>query len=190
MMGSTHANGGDYSWGRNLAVREYNAAGGAATGGTASSTGWHVTALRFDGSQSTNDTRFKAWYDGTLETLNWGATTVGTSTTAPATITSTVTAASYSSVTDLMTLTYATTGSPAYVAGDTITVAGLTPSTTSDSVAVNGTFTVTSCTATTVIYSLVSNGTYTRTSGGTVTDRKSTRLNSSHIPLSRMPSSA
>ena len=49
MMGSTHANGGDYSWGRNVAVREYNVAGASATGGTASSTGWHVTALRFDG---------------------------------------------------------------------------------------------------------------------------------------------
>ena len=165
MMGSTHANGGDYSWGRNLAVREYNVAGGSATGGTASSTGWHVTALRFDGTQSTNNTRFKAWYDGTLETLNWGATTVGTSTTAPASITSTVTAAALTSGT--MTLTYATTGSPAYVVGDSITVAGLSPTTTSTSALVNGTFTVTACTATTVSYAIT--GTYTRTSGGTVT---------------------
>lgn len=164
MMGSTHANGGDYSWGRNLAVREYNVAGASATGGNASATGWHVTALRFDGTQTGNDNRFQAWYDGTKETLTWTGT-VGTATTAPATITSTVTAAALTSGT--MTLTYATTGSPAYVVGDSITVAGLAPTTTSTSALVNGTFTVTACTATTVSYALT--GTYTRTSGGTVT---------------------
>lgn len=164
MMGSTHGNGGDYSWGRNLAVREYNVAGATATGGNASATGWHVTALRFDGTQADNATRFKAWYDGTAESLTFTGT-VGTATTAPASITSTVTAASASGT--ALTLTYATTGSPAYAVGDTITVAGLSPTTTSTSVLVNGTFTVTACTATTVTYALT--GTYTRTSGGTVT---------------------
>ena len=163
MMGSTHANGGEMSWGRNLAVREYNVAGATATGGNATATGWHVMALRYDGTQSTNDTKFKAWVDGTLETLTWTGT-VGTSTTAPASITNTVTAASASGT--ALTLTYATTGSPAYAVGDSITVAGLTPATTSTSAAVNGTFTVTACTTTTVTYAVA--GTYTRSSGGTV----------------------
>lgn len=168
MMGSSHGNGGDFSWGRNLAVREYNVAGATATGGNASATGWHVTALRFDGTQADNATRFKAWYDGTAESLTFTGT-VGTATTAPASITSTVTAATYNSTTDIMTLTYATTGSPAYQASDSIAVAGLSPTTTTDSVTVNGTFTVTACNATSVSYSLPSSGTYTRTSGGTVT---------------------
>ena len=135
-----------------------------ATGGATSATGWHVTALRFDGTQADNATRFKAWYDGTAESLTFSGT-VGTATTAPATITSTVTAASASGT--ALTLTYATTGSPAYAVGDSITVAGLSPTTTSTSAAVNGTFTVTACTATTVTYAVA--GTYTRTSGGTVT---------------------
>ena len=82
MMGSTHGNGGDFSWGRNLTVREYNVAGASATGGTASATGWHVIALRFDGSKTGNDNRFKAWVDGNLETLTWTGT-VGAATTAP-----------------------------------------------------------------------------------------------------------
>ena len=164
MMGSTHGNGGDFSWGRNLAVREYNVAGATATGGNATATGWHVMALRFDGTKADNATRFNAWVDATAESLTFTGT-VGTTTTAPASITSTITAASASGT--ALTLTYATTGSPAYAVGDSITVAGLSPITTSTSALVNGTFTVTACTATTVTYALT--GTYTRTSGGTVT---------------------
>jgi hypothetical protein len=164
MMGSTHGNGGDYSWTNSAGTRTYNVAGATATGGSVSATGWHVTALRFDGTQADNATRFKAWYDGTAESLTFSGT-VGTATTAPATITSTVTAASASGT--AITLTYVTTGSPAYVVGDSITVAGLSPTTTSTSALVNGTFTVTACTATTVTYAVA--GTYTRTSGGTVT---------------------
>jgi hypothetical protein len=169
MMGSTHGNGGDFSWGNNAGVHEYNVAGATATATVAvSATGWHVHTLVYDGTQTGNDNRFKVYYDGTLTNLTFSGT-VGSSTTAPAAFTCTVSAAAYNTSTDIMVLTYPTTGSPAWVAGDSITVAGLTPATTTDSVFVNGVFTVTSCTTATVSYSVVSNGTYTRTSGGTVT---------------------
>ena len=161
MMGSTHGNGGDYSWGRNLTVREYNVAGATATGGTASATGWHVIALRFDGTQSTNDTKFKAWIDGTLETLTWTGT-VGTQTTAPANITLTATGGTLTSGT--FTATYATTGSPAWVVGDTITLSGWSAGT--GTAVLNGTQTVTACTTTTVSFTVA--GTIGTVTAGTI----------------------
>ena len=151
MMGSTHANGGEYSWGNNAGTREYNAAGATATGGSTSATGWHVTALRFDGTQTGNANRFKAWYDGTLESLTFTGT-VGTATTAPANITITATGGSLTSGT--FTATYATTGSPAWQAGDSITLGSAWSAGTGTAVLANQTFTVTACTNTSVSFAL------------------------------------
>lgn len=165
MLGSTHGNGGDFSWGNNAGVREYNVAGATATGGSVSATGWHVISLVYDGTQPDNASRFKVFVDGVQDTLTFTGT-VGSSTTAPAAMTCTASAAAISG--SNMVLTYPTTGSPAWQVGDTITVSGLVPAQTSGTVNnVNGTFTVTTCTNTTVGYAM--SGTYTRTSGGTVT---------------------
>jgi hypothetical protein len=163
MMGSTHGNGGDYSWGRNAAVREYNMAGATATGGTASATGWHVTALRFDGTQTGNANRFQAWYDGTLETLTFTGT-VGTGTTAPANITLTPTGATATG--GILTATYSTTGSPAWVVGDSVTL-GSAWTSGGTAVLANQTFTVTACTVTSVSFGIT--GTTGTINGGTIT---------------------
>lgn len=167
MMGSTHGNGGDYSWGNNAGVHEYNVAGATATATNiaVSATGWHIHTLVYDGTKSDNSGKFRVFYDGTQTNLTFSGT-VSTSTTAPAATTCTVSAAVITGAN--MVLTYPTTGSPAWEVGDIITVAGLVPAQTSGTVNnVNGTFTVTTCTNTTVGYAM--SGTYTRTSGGTIT---------------------
>jgi hypothetical protein len=166
-MGSTHGNGGDFAFGLTTGnVYTFNVANATATGSSFTA-GWHVYSLTYDGTGATNSDRYKVWVDGTPQTLTFTGNVLST-TTAPANITNIVTAAAYSNVTDQMILTYATTGSPAFVAGDSIVVANLVPATTTDSVAVNGTFPVVACNATTVTYSVVSSGTYARSSGGNV----------------------
>ena len=147
--GSSHGAGGDYSFTNSAGTWTYNMAGTTATG-AASNTSWLVHTLVFDGTQSNNSTRFRAFINGTQQSLTF-AGTVGTITTAPAniTITGIATGTSYSSGT--ATLGYATTGSPAFNAGDTIVVAGYTPA------GYNGTFTVTGCNNTSVSYTLASN---------------------------------
>lgn len=164
--GSTHGNGGDYSFTNSAGTWTYNMANATATGSSVD-TKWNIHTLVYDGTQTGNANRYKVYINGNIQTLTFTGTVLG-NTAPPATISSTVTAASYSSVTDRMVLTYATTGSPAYEVGDSITVAGLSPATTSDSVNVNGTFSVVACNNTSVTYTVTSSGTYTRTSGGTV----------------------
>jgi hypothetical protein len=175
-MGSTHGNGGDLAFGLTTGnVYTFNVANATANG-SSHVAGWHVYSVVYDGTGATNSDKYKVWIDGTAQSLTFTGNVLST-TAAPANITSTVTAAAYSNVTDQMVLTYATTGSPAYVAGDSIVVAGLTPTATTDSVAVNGTFTVIACNVTSVTYSIVSNGTYTRSSGGTVAGTPIPNLN-------------
>ena len=154
MMGSSHGNGGDFSWGRNLAVREYNVAGATATGGNASATGWHVMALRYDGTQSGNNNRFKAWVDGNLETLTWTGT-VTANTTPPASITTgTSTAATWAG--NVLSITYPTTGSAAWQAGDTVTLAGFA---TTPTTLVNTSYNVLTCSNVSVNVALAGSGT-------------------------------
>ena len=175
-MGSTHGDGGDFAFGLTAGnVYTFNVANATANGSSFTS-GWHVYSLVYDGSGAANSDKFKVWVDGTQQTLTFTGNVLST-TAAPANITNTVTAATYSNVTDLMTLTYVTTGSPAFVAGDNIVVAGLVPATTTDSVVVNGTFPVVACNLTSVTYSVVSSGTYARTSGGTASGTPIPNLN-------------
>lgn len=57
---------------------------GQATSLSGDTTGYHIFANIFDGTQTGNANRLKFRYDGVQQTLNFGATTVGTATSASA----------------------------------------------------------------------------------------------------------
>lgn len=162
-MGTTHGLGGDLAFGLTTGnVYTFNVANATATGNSIQ-TGWHVYSIVYNGNGAVNSDKYKVYIDGTAQALTFTGTVLG-NTTAPANITSNIATATYSNVTDLMTITYTTTGSPAYVAGDNVVIANLSPASTTDSVPVNGVFPVVTCNSTALTYSVVSNGTWTKTS--------------------------
>ena len=69
---------GLYHNGTNMVVA--NASGTGTTTNTLDTTGYHYFSAVFDGTQSTNADRLTLRIDGSAETLNFGATTVGTQT--------------------------------------------------------------------------------------------------------------
>jgi hypothetical protein len=108
--------------------------------------------------------------DGLAGTVQGGFLYLGNNVTTPSSIT--VTGASINGTT--MTLTFAAIYNN-FTYGASITVASLSPSTTSGSVAVNGTFTVIGFTATSISYSLSGTpGTYTWQNSGTISSTNST----------------
>jgi hypothetical protein len=108
--------------------------------------------------------------DGLAGTVQGGFLYLGNNVTTPASIT--VTGASINGNT--MTLTFAAIYNN-FTYGASITVASLSPTTTSGSVAVNGSFVVTGFTATSISYSLSGTpGTYTWSSGGTISGTNTT----------------
>ena len=144
--GSTHGNGGDLSFTNSAGTWTYNVAGATANGAS-SNTNWLIHTLVFDGTKANNSTRFRAYINGVQQNLTFTGT-VGATTTAPANISITGTSTGTSYANGTATLGYATTGSPAFVAGDTIVVAGYVPT------GYNGTYNVVSCNNTSVSYSL------------------------------------
>ena len=66
----------------NSGTFQTTAASGTGTATLTADTNWHIYTQLFDGSQTGNANRLKFRYDGTDKTLNFGATTVGTTTSA------------------------------------------------------------------------------------------------------------
>jgi hypothetical protein len=164
ITGSDHT-GVDIGFGTNASVYNYTVSGATATGNAASTTGWHVHVLKFDGTQATNATRFQARLDGNACPLTFTGT-VGTTTNPPATFTlasSTVSSTTVSGGTCTVMLS-ASQGTAPYLVGQNITLASWT---TVGTAVLNGTQTVTACNANSISFSV--SGTLTSvTTKGTI----------------------
>ena len=154
ICGSSHV-GGDFTINTTASTWSYNVAGTTATG-VATTGNWLIHSMVFDGTQPTNATKFRAWINGAQSTLTF-AGNVGTTTIAPKTITTSTTSATWTN--SNFTVFYGTnTGSPMFVAGDTLTFSGWTTNPSSSISGTTGTLTVTACSLTAVTVSLPGSG--------------------------------
>ena len=81
-MTTSDTGGFNFSWNTNWQITAASGTGTSSVPGD--TTNYHLFTLLFDGSQTGNDNRLKFRYDGAQQTLNFGATTVGTTTSAGA----------------------------------------------------------------------------------------------------------
>ena len=175
ICGSDNANGGEFLIGMSGNTYVYGSSGATATGNIkATTTGWHVHSLIYDGSQSTNATKLVARIDGVGSTLSFTGA-VGNTTAAPSNLTITSTSVTANSPsTGQMTVGFATQGSAPFSVGQGIVLSGFTPNTTSTGSSINTAFTVTGCSNTSVQFSMT--GTYTASVLGTVNGTPITNL--------------